>query len=154
MYALLLFLHFIIRWLVLTSLLIAVVAAFRGWLAKKPFTKRDNAIRHWTATIAHLQLVIGLILYAISPLINYFMHHFQQAVHLREVRFFGMEHSVMMLAAIIMISIGSVKTKRKQDDTGKFKTMAIWYTLALLVILMMIPFPFSPMVGRPYWRAA
>ncbi len=152
MYTTLLALHSLFRWLVLVSLLIAAVTAFTGWIKNKPFTQRDNAIRHWTATIAHLQLLIGIVLYFISPIIDYFLHHYREAVHIRQIRFFGMEHSVVMVLAIIILTIGSMKAKRAATDQAKFKTMAIWFWLALLIILTLIPFPFSPMVNRPYFR--
>ena len=152
MYPTLLALHSLFRWLVLASLLIAVTTAFTGWIKNKPFTQRDNAIRHWTATIAHIQLLIGIVLYFISPIIDYFLHHYSEAVHQRQIRFFGMEHSVVMVLAIIILTIGSMKAKRVATDQAKFKTMAIWFTLALLIILALIPFPFSPMVNRPYFR--
>ena len=110
-------------------------------------------VRHWTATIAHIQLIIGLWLYAVSPITNYFINNSQEAIHLREIRFFGMEHSLMMLIAIIVITIGSVKAKRQSTDTEKFKTMAIWFTVGLLIILSSIPWQFSPLTSRPHFRA-
>jgi len=111
-----------------------------------------NAIRHWTATIAQIQLIFGLWLYFISPITVYFLDHFHDAVHEREIRFFGMEHSIMMMIGIVVITIGSANTKRKLTDKAKFKTMAIWFTIALLIIITSIPWGFSPLVSRPYFR--
>lgn len=98
-YSTLLPLHSLIRWLVLASLVFAIYIAFRGWLSKKEFSRFDNSVRHWTATIAHIQLLIGIWLYLISPVTDYFLYHFKEAVHLREIRFFGMEHSLIDDAA-------------------------------------------------------
>lgn len=152
MYSTLLSLHSLVRWFVLASLLFAIFCAYKGWLSKKQFSKFDNSVRHWTATIAHIQIVIGLLLYFVSPIIDYFLHNYNEAVHLREIRFFGMEHSLMMLTAIVIITIGSAKAKRKQTDTEKFKTMAIWFTIGLFIILTSIPWAFSPLASRPYYR--
>lgn len=152
MYSTLLSLHSLVRWFVLTSLIIAIFIAFKGWFSKKEFSRLDNSVRHWTATIAHIQLIIGLWLYFVSPIIDYFLHNYKEAVHLREIRFFGMEHSLMMITAIVIITIGSTKAKRKQTDTEKFKTMAIWFGIALLIILVSIPWTFSPLASRPYFR--
>ena len=152
MYSTVLALHSLVRWLVLTSLLFAIFCGYNGWLSKKKFSNLDNSARHWTATIAHIQLVLGLWLYFISPIIDYFLHHYKDAVHQREIRFFGMEHSLMMITAIIVITIGSAKAKRKQTDNEKYKTMAIWFTVGLLIILTSIPWRFSPLVSRPYFR--
>lgn len=152
MYSTLLVLHSLIRWFVLASLLFAIFRAYKGWRSQKRFSKFDNSVRHWTATIAHIQLIIGLWLYFVSPIINYFLHNYNEAVHQREIRFFGMEHSLMMLIAMIVITIGSVKAKRKSTDTEKFKTMAIWFSVGLFIILTSIPWGFSPLVSRPYYR--
>ncbi|WP_183565921.1 hypothetical protein [Mucilaginibacter sp. SP1R1] len=153
MYPIILALHSLIRWFVLGSLLFAIYRAYSGWLLNKPFSKFDNTIRNVTVNIAHVQLVLGLWLYFISPIVNYFLHNFHRAVHERQIRFFGMEHVTMMLTAIILIEIGSAKAKRKTADAEKFKTMAIWFTVALLVILSSIPWSFSPLISRPLFRA-
>ena len=152
MYQSLLILHSLVRWLVLISLLVAIVRAYSGWLGNKPFLKVDNTARIVAVTTAHIQLVIGICLYFISPVVRYFLNYFKEAVHQRETRFFGMEHITMMLVAIVLLTIGSVKTKRKTTDQQKFKTMAIWFTIALLIILSSIPWHFSPLTSRPYFR--
>jgi hypothetical protein len=63
-----------------------------------------------------------------------------------------MEHSLMMFIAISVISAGSAIAKRKVKDDEKFKTIAIWYTIALFIIFFSIPWSFSPLVSRPYFR--
>ncbi|QNL52558.1 hypothetical protein H8S90_15610 [Olivibacter sp. SDN3] len=152
MYPTLLALHSSARWFVLISLLFAIIRAYHGWLSRKPFSTFDNGVRHWIATIVHIQLLFGLGLYVISPLVNYFLHHFKEAVHLREIRFFGMEHSLMMLIAVVVITIGSAKAKRKPTAVEKYKTMAIWFTVGLFIILTSIPWSFSPLTSRPSFR--
>ncbi|HKZ36611.1 MAG TPA: hypothetical protein VJ184_03095, partial [Chryseolinea sp.] len=98
----------------------------------------DNLIRHSTATISHIQLLIGLLLYYVSPIVSYFFQNFNEAVHNREIRFFGMEHSLMMFMAVSVISAGSSIANRKVKDAEKFKTLAIWYTIALFIIFFSI----------------
>ncbi|MCL7987302.1 hypothetical protein M8998_05030 [Sphingobacterium sp. lm-10] len=152
MYQTLTFYHNSLRWLVLASLLLAIYRAYRGYLTKSTFSKIDNAVRHWTATIAHIQLMIGMILYFQSPLIKYFFANFKTAIQDMQLLFFGLLHSSLMLLAIILITIGSAFAKRKESDTEKFKTMMIWFTVALLILLIAIPWPFSPFASRPYFR--
>lgn len=72
---------------------------------------------------------------------------------MRQIRFFGMEHITMMMIAITLITIGSAKAKRKTTDEAKFKTMAIWFSIALLLILSSIPWSFSPLTSRPLFRS-
>lgn len=153
MYAFILALHSLIRWFVLASLLFALYRAYAGWLGNKVYSKFDDRVRVITATIAHIQLTVGLWLYFISPIANYFISHFKEAVHERQIRFFGMEHVTMMLIGITLITVASAKAKRKTTDQDKFKTMAIWLTIALLVILSSIPWSFSPLISRPLFRA-
>lgn len=148
----LLTLHSIVRWLVLASLLFAIVQSYKGWFTNKEFSKFDNFVRHTTATISHIQLILGLWLYFLSPIIEYFLHNYKEAAKQKEIRFFGMEHTLMMLIAIILITIGSAKAKRKSTDKEKFKTMAIWFTISLLIIFISIPWPFSPFAQRPLYR--
>ena len=153
MYFNLLSFHSLIRWLVLLSLLFAIFRAYRGWKSNYSFSKLDNAVRLTSVTIAHLQLILGIWLYSISPVTHYFLHFFKDAVHQREIRFFGMEHITMMLTAIIVITIGSAKVKRQATDKEKFRTMAIWFSIGLFLILTSIPWKFSPLISRPYFRA-
>lgn len=152
MYPIVLAVHSSVRWLVLASLLFAIFRAYQGWRSQRNFSAADNAVRHWTATIVHVQFIIGIWLYLISPVVDYFLDNYPNAIHQREIRFFGMEHSLMMLIAVYVITVGSIKTKRRQTDREKFKTMAIWYTIGLFIILTSIPWAFSPLVSRPNFR--
>ena len=144
MYPTLLATHSLVRWLVLAILLAALGSAYSGWLSKRKFARFDNAMRYWTATIAQIQLMFGIWLYVVSPFTIHFLQGFSDTIHHRDLRFFGLEHSLMMIVAIMVITVGSVKTKRKATDNEKFKTMAIWFTIALLIILTSIPWAFSP----------
>jgi multisubunit Na+/H+ antiporter MnhB subunit len=84
--------------------------------------------------------------------VNYFLENFSEAVHMREIRFFGMEHITMMTISIILLTIGSIKVKKKSTDQEKFKTMLIWYSIVLAIIFLSIPWKFSPFTARPYFR--
>ncbi|WP_158827036.1 hypothetical protein [Mucilaginibacter lacusdianchii] len=152
LYPILLALHSLTRWLVLLSLIYAIYRSYSGWRQDKPFSKFDNSVRHITVTIAHIQLVLGVWLYFISPITNYFLANFKTAVHERQIRFFGMEHVTVMLVAIVLITIGSAKAKRKPTDQLKYKTMAVWYTVAMVLIISSVPWQFSPLISRPYFR--
>ncbi|MGZ3822282.1 MAG: hypothetical protein ACXVB6_16940 [Mucilaginibacter sp.] len=152
MYSILLATHSLIRWFVFSGLIFALYRAYSGWMFNKTYSRFDDRVRIATATIAHIQLVIGLWLYFISPVVAYFLRNFPTAVHERQIRFFGMEHITMMLTAIVLITIGPAKAKRKLTDREKFKAMAVWFTIALLIILSSIPWSFSPLISRPNFR--
>jgi putative Ca2+/H+ antiporter (TMEM165/GDT1 family) len=153
MYSILLALHSATRWLVLLSIILVLYRSYNGLLTKRAYTQLDDRIRHIAATILHIQMTIGIWLYIISPVTTYFLHHFKQAVHMREIRFFGMEHAFMMLTGVVIVSIGSAKAKRLQTDSAKFKTQAVWFTIGLVVILSSIPWAFSPLTHRPWFRS-
>jgi hypothetical protein len=152
MYPILLTLHSYVRWLVLSTLLVSILTAYYGWFNKRKFSRFDTDTRNVTSTTVNIQFLLGISLYFISPLIGYFYQDFPNTIHLREVRFFGMEHSLMMFVAVSLVSIGSAKSKQKVNDEEKFKAMAIWFSIALLIILSSIPWPFTGLVSRPYFR--
>ena len=150
MYALLLTFHSVFRYAVLLTLLWSVYRAVTGLLQKSPFTKSDNALRHWTATIAHIQLMAGIILYTQSPIVK---HYFSgEGDNSGEPLFFGLVHIFLMLVAIIVITIGSAKAKRQSEDKDKFRTIAMWFGAGLLLIFIAIPWPFSSLANRPLIR--
>jgi len=153
MYNSLLGIHSIVRWLLVLSLLLSIGIALRGYLMNRTFSSADNRIRHWTATIGHIQLIIGILLYLKSPIAQYLYTHFNDAVANWQVLFFGVVHSLLMLIAIVVLTLGSAFAKRKDTDRLKYKTMLIWYSVALLLIFVAIPWPFSPLAERPFIRS-
>ena len=153
MYQALPFYHSLLRWLVLAALLYSLCRAWRGYAGRRHFARADNATRHWTATIAHMQLLVGMALYFKSPAIGYFRQHFREGVRSLSGAFFGLIHPLLMLAAIVVLTIGSALAKRRAADRDKFRTMLLWYAAALLIIFVSIPWPFSPLAARPLFRS-
>jgi hypothetical protein len=152
MLSILIFLHSLIRWFVLVTLLYSIYRAYKGYSHRLTFEDTDNSWRHWTATITHIQLIIGILLYSKSVTVRSFFAGLGSRYHITEPVFFGMIHIGLMLTAIIMVTVGSAMAKRKKADQDKFKTMLIWFGAALLLILIAIPWPFSPLAQRPYLR--
>jgi hypothetical protein len=151
-YTALLIAHSIIRWLVVVSLLIAIIRTYRALTTNAPFTATDNAIRHWTATFTHIQLMVGYALYFISPLIKAFYANKQQGLHNGTLTFFSVIHLLLMTTAIVIITIGSARAKRQSTDHAKHKTMLTWFTAGFAIIFIAIPWPFSPLTQRPWLR--
>jgi hypothetical protein len=153
MHQILLTLHSFIRWLVLLSLLYAIFRAYKGYTYKLIFNKMDDAVRHWTATFSHIQLIIGITIYFKSPIVKLIGFGNEGSNFISEHLFFKAVHISMMIFAVIIITIGSAKAKRMEHDTQKFKTMLIWFSIALIIIFIAIPWPFSPLANRPYIRS-
>ncbi|PSL28156.1 hypothetical protein [Chitinophaga ginsengisoli] len=149
MYFALLVLHSLLRWLMLGSLCYAIYTAFRGVSQRLLFTGKVNAIRHWTTTIAHIQLLVGMTIYIQSPLVNMKV---AGVASFNQHTFFKYVHISLMMLAIVLITIGSARAKRVTADQEKYKTMLTWFLIALVVILIAIPWPFSPLAQRPWLR--
>ena len=130
-------LHSVNRWIILVLLLLTIVTAFQGWFGKKTYTEGDRKKALFTLIFSHIQLILGLGLYFISPFVK-------NGGGMKDSlwRFYAVEHFAMMVIAIILITIGYAVAKRKTTDLSKFKTTAIYYVIALLIILAAIPWPF------------
>jgi hypothetical protein len=152
MYPYLLSIHSIIRWLLVTGILYALLQAIRGLAGNKPYSKGDNITRSFVSGVSHIQLLLGFTLYMKSPLVAYFRTHTKEAMQYEDMSFFGMYHISMMIVAILLITIGAAKAKRAEGDRGKHRQILIWLGIAAVVIFLAIPWPFSPVVARPYWR--
>ncbi|PSK91117.1 hypothetical protein [Taibaiella chishuiensis] len=152
MYQTFIFLHSFFRWFVVLSLLCALLRAMEGYRSGRSFSATDNAVRHWTATIAHIQLVLGIMVYIKSPVVHYFWRNFREAIGIWSITFFALFHFAAMLAAIVLVTIGSALAKRRPGDRAKFRTLFIWFGIALVLIILAIPWPFSPLAQRPYLR--
>lgn len=134
--------HSGLRWIALLLLVAAVFKAINGRLGKKTYLPGDRKLATFTVISVHLQLVIGLVLYFISPTVAEALNDFGAAMKNSTLRFYGLEHLVGMLVAIVFITIGSASAKRAQDDATKHKRIAIWFGLGLILIVAMIPWPF------------
>jgi hypothetical protein len=152
MFPFLLSFHSLFRWLVLSTLLLSIVLAYNGWRRKSVFTSFANSVRHWTATIAHLQLLIGITIYFQSPVVMFPMPDNPNKL-INEQTFFKYLHIVLMLLAVVLITVGSARAKRMHTDAAKFRTMLIWFVIALVIILIAIPWPFSPFANRSLIRS-
>ena len=123
--------HSGLRWLVLIFLVLAIIKSFAGWFGKKDFNKSDNLIALLLLSFTHTQMIVGVILYFISNKVVAIGDAMKDGV----LRFWAMEHGVTMLIAIALITIGRVKSKKAETSELKFKKGAIFYTIALVLIL-------------------
>lgn len=153
MHQTLLTLHSINRWLVLASLVYTIFISWKGYQANRAFSGSDNTARHLTATIAHIQLLLGLYLYMISPIVKFDVADGTATGMMGEHLFFRLVHIGLMVIAVVIITIGSASARRVGIDKLKYKTVLLWFSIALLIILIAIPWPFSPLVQRPFFRS-
>jgi hypothetical protein len=126
-------------YLVVILLVIAVVNAIIGLTQKKQFTDKDLRIGLFTLIVSHIQLLIGLTWYFMSPYFSMLTSNTAEVMKTKELRLLALEHPVMMILALILITIGWSKHKKKTTDAAKFKTFVIFYGLGLVFILSKIP---------------
>ena len=133
MYSALVHSHSGLRWILLILLIMTIFSVFGKRSGKSPFTDGDRKLSLFTMIAAHLQAVLGLGLYFMSKKVEFSGNTMSNPVF----RFFTMEHTLMMLIAIILITIGYGHAK-KANAKGVF----MYYLIALVLILAAIPWPF------------
>jgi membrane associated rhomboid family serine protease len=107
MYEILKHTHSGLRWVALILILFAIYNS----ITAKEFTKREKLINLFSMVSLHTQLLLGLVLYFISPRISFASGWMKDA----SFRFYGMEHLAGMLIAVALITIGYVKSKKGDD---------------------------------------
>ena len=122
-------------YIALAVLVFAVVNAVIGLVQKKEFTHKDFRLGLFALITSHIQLLIGLGWYFMSPWYKSMKANGIDASN----RLLAVEHPVMMILAIVLITIGWSKHKKKKADKAKFKTFAIFYGIALLFVLSKLP---------------
>ncbi|WP_187263556.1 hypothetical protein [Pontibacter beigongshangensis] len=131
-------LHSYLAYLVLLGLLISIGAALVGLSGNRLFTDKDRKLGLFGLIATHLQIVFGLILYFVSPLgvSNFSGPNMKDSVS----RLYMLEHPLMMVIAAILVTVGYSRAKRMVGNgTGGFKSIAIFYIIALVLILVRIP---------------
>lgn len=141
MYPVVLAIHNILRWVVLIVGFLAVVSAFSGWASKREWTKGDRMLGVFFSAGIDIQLLLGLILYFfLSPITKGALSNLGEAMRIGgDLRFFAIEHAGMMVLAMIFAHLGSALAKKAEDAAGKHKQAAIWFGLAMLSIVVAIP---------------
>ena len=119
------------RYLVFVLLIIAVIQALSGWFGKKAYTEGNRKLNVFTLISAHIQLVLGLVLYFLSPLTKGPMGD-------SLYRYWKVEHVSMMIIAIILITVGNAKSKKVDNAVSKHKTIAIFFGIALVLVVAAI----------------
>ncbi len=127
--------HSGLAYIALLALVIAVINAFIGAASKKEFTAKDRKIALIALITMHLQLVVGLVLYFVSPLGKASLGNMKDAA----LRLTSVEHPLINIIAIVLITIGWSKHKKAIESNAKFKSFTIFYTIGLILILARIP---------------
>ena len=127
-------------YITLIILIFAVVNAVIGLSSKKEFKDKDLRISLFTLIVSHIQLIIGFLALFVSTQFSFVLENGMGAA-MKEptIRLFVIEHPLMMILAVTLITMGFSKHKKQTSDAGKFKTIALYYGLGLLFVLSRIP---------------
>ena len=140
MYATVQFIHSYWAYLVLIVLLIASINAIIGFATKKEYGATNFRIALFTLITSHIQLLIGIVLYFTTPYFRAFSEVGMGGVMKDStLRLYNVEHPLVMIIAVVLITVGYSKHKSKLTSTPKFNILAIFYTLALILMLSRIP---------------
>lgn len=123
--------HSYLRYFILISLLIVIVTSFIGWRSNKPYTALDNKFSLYLLIFTHLQLVVGLILYFMSP----FVQFNGQTMSDKMTRYWTVEHVFMMIIVVALITIARATSKRMPNDQARHRRLAIFNIFALILII-------------------
>ncbi|MBK0402227.1 hypothetical protein I5M27_04480 [Adhaeribacter sp. BT258] len=137
MYTGLMHAHSGLAYLLLAALIFAIVYNLIGFMGNKPFTEGNRKIALIGLIATHIQVVIGLVLYFVSPygLSNFSGGNMKDGA----ARLLMLEHPLTMIIAAVLITIGYSKAKRLTDSNARYKKILIFFTLGLILILSRIP---------------
>ena len=151
MYSSLLLVHSWLRWLVLLAGLVAVFRALEGWSGTRAWSRADDRAGFWFIMALDVQLLLGVALYFfLSPFTSEALGDFGAAMKNPGLRYWAIEHPFGMLIGMTLAHIGRARV-RKSPAQRKHRVAAIFFGLALLIILASIPWPGMPN-GRELFR--
>ena len=135
-------LHSFLAYILLAALIFSLGFVIFKFVKKSAFTEKVRKVALIGFIASHLQLLVGLVLYFVSPLgISNFSGEMMGDTM---SRLYALEHPIMMILGIVLISVGYIKAKKPGDDISRFKTVIIFYTLGLVFILSRIPWQVWP----------
>jgi hypothetical protein len=134
--------HNILRWAVLLFGLWTLINALTGVVGKRNYTNSDNKANLFFMISCDIQLLIGLILYFNGMWFDSLKSNTAEVMKNAGMRFFSMEHSLMMIIAWLLVHIGRSMVRRSDIDIQKHKRSLIYFGIALVIIFAMIPWPF------------
>lgn len=138
MYTGLLHLHRTIAYVALILVFAAMLKALFGFLNDKNFTEGDRKLGLFSMIAAHLQLTFGLIIWIIALSTSRF-GEMSYAMKDAAIRFRVIEHPLVMIIGVALITLGYIRAKKASDSKAKFKSMALFFLLGLAAILSRVP---------------
>ena len=147
----LLVIHNLVRWLIIIFGFWTVISTISGLSRKREFTASDGRSNFFFMLCMDIQLLVGLGLYFSGEWFDH-LKHLGEVMKDTRLRFFTMEHELLMIIAWVLLHVGRVMVKKAPLSSAKFKKSLIFFGIALLLILISTPWPFREAVARPWFR--
>tara|TARA_B110000977_G_scaffold156199_1_gene198761 strand:- start:308 stop:742 length:435 start_codon:yes stop_codon:yes gene_type:complete len=132
-------LHSFLPYIVLTILVLALLKSFVAYRKGQPHTEAHRKNGLILLIVAHIQFLLGVVLYFVSPKSLAALNDMGAAMKNADLRFYGLEHPLMMIVAIVFITMAYSKSKKDIADRLKHKVKSVYYLIALVLILSRIP---------------
>ncbi|MBS2097041.1 hypothetical protein [Carboxylicivirga linearis] len=146
MYTGLLHAHSGLRYIVIILLLAVIIQSLIGWIGRTKFSNIHKKVAIASMSLVHIQFLIGAVLFFISPKVVFDPSLFGGAI----IRFFTLEHPLLMMVAIAVITIGQIKSKSYTNY--KSHKRLFWANLiGFLLIMASIPWPFREQLGSGWF---
>ena len=144
--------HSILRWAIVLLGVWAVLSALFAVLSKRAYRSSDNKLSLFFMISCDLQLLLGLVLYFTGMWFEKLKSGMGAVMKDPAERFFTVEHALMMIIAWLLVHVGRSMVKRADTDAQKHKRTLIYFGIAMIIILVMIPWPFrAPGVARAWF---
>jgi hypothetical protein len=143
-------LHSVLRWVILILLVISIIKAYKGFKSGQSFKDGDRKTWLFTMIAAHVTLLIGLYQWLMGRY-GLISMHLPEGAAIPEgkfLRFYQIEHPVIMILSIILITLGYGMAKKPVEDKVKYRKALSYFIYALVLILLGIPWPFREVIGR------
>ncbi len=152
MYHPLLYIHSYVRWGILLLAIYLVVVGIQLWRSQTSESDKFKRYLSWYVILLDIQTLIGFIMYLFfSPQVQHAFQDFGGAMQRTDLRFWAVEHPLMMLIVLALGHIAKVKLNRAVDALRGIKTATIYIAISLAILLFVIPWPFS-WIARPFFR--
>ena len=149
MYSAILTVHSYLRYALLLLVLLVVLRYVAGLLRSRAWNGGDEALGRWMIRVWDLQFLLGLVLYFLSPIVQFGFANFGEAMGDRQIRQFLIEHPVLNLLAIGALHMGWIRASKAADDRGRRVRVLLFIAVATVLVVVSIPWS-----GRPLLRAA
>lgn len=128
-------------YMVVLVVTLATINALVSFFTKKEYMPKDFRISLFALIVTHLQLLIGIVIFFVSPLVVWFSgtHKVGDIMKDATLRLYNVEHPMVMILTVVFITIGYSKHKKKLISPTKFKTLSIFYAIAWVLLLSRIP---------------